>query len=750
MNPSQASRSISVATVLGPDLLLLAGMTATEHLSAPFEYELSLLSEKIDVRADDLLGTTATVALRLPSGERRFFNGYINRFSQVGFTGTYSLYRATLVPWIWFLSRTADCRIFQDQTVPDIVKAVFRDHGFTDFDERLSASYRQWTYCVQYRETDLSFVNRLLEHEGIYYFHEHRDGKHSLVLADSRSAHAPVAGYEQVVYFPPGETPLHDFERIDDWQVAAQVRPGAFAHTAFDFTAPRKRLLARRSAPRGHPLAGLEVFDFQGDYTEPAAGDEYARIRLEECQADHEVARASGNARGLNCGALFTLKEHPRADQNREYLIIEASYRLQSDDFGSADPAPTGPVFQCSLSAMDAQVPYRPPRVTPKPIVQGPQTAIVVGKAGEEIWTDQYGRVKVHFHWDREAQGDESSSCWVRVAQVAAGKAWGGMMIPRIGTEVIVDFLEGDPDQPIIIGRVYNGDQMPPWDLPANMTQSGILTRSTKGGGAANANAIRFEDKIGAEQLWTHAEKNQDSEVENDETHWVGHDRTKTIDHDETTLVKHDRTETVGNDEKISIGRDRSLLVERDKTETVIRDKAITVTGRHAETIARTMEINVGASLAETVAVNYSETVGAAMELTVGGALAIGVGAVMTEAVGGAKALTIGGSFNESTGGGKTVSVGTSYSVSVDQAMTLKVGKDVSETIAGKQVQTVAKEYLLQAKKIQLKADDELSIKVGSAEIVVKKNGDITLNGNKITIKGSGDVVIKGSKIAEN
>ena len=550
MPSTQRHRSLSVNTALGEDVLLLRSMVATERLSAPFEYELTLLSDRIDVPADELLGTPATVALELPDDARRFFNGYVSRFSHTGFDGSYAVYRATLVPWLWFLSRTADCRAYQDKTAPDIVKEIFREHGFTDFDERLSGSYRNRTYCVQYRETDLNFVNRLLEHEGIYYFFEHVDGKHTLVLADSRSAHSPVPGYESVPYYPQGSTALRNVDHIDDWTLDKEVRPGAFAHNAYDFTAPRKSLLARRSAPKGHALADMEVFDFQGDYTEAADGDGYARTRLEEVQANHEIARAAGNARGLACGALFNLTGYQRGDQNREYLIVSTTYSLQSDEFKTGAAAGE-PIFRCTLSAIDAQVPYRPPYLTVKPVVKGPQTAIVVGKSGEEIWTDKYGRVKVQFHWDRYGKADETSSCWVRVAQVWAGKGWGGIMIPRIGQEVIVDFLEGDPDQPIVTGRVYNGECMPPYTLPGEGTKTALKTCSSKGGGGFNE--IRFEDKKGSEQVFIHAEKNQDVRIKNDTYEWVGNEQ--------HLIVKSDQLEEVGGDKHLTVKGDRNEKV---------------------------------------------------------------------------------------------------------------------------------------------------------------------------------------------
>jgi type VI secretion system secreted protein VgrG len=645
---SQAGRSILIESALGPDALLLASMDAAEYLSRPFAYDVALLSERIDIRAEDLLGTPATVSLQLPSGDRRFFNGYINRFSQDGFEGTLVRYRATLVPWLWFLSRTADCRTFQDQTVPDIVKSIFREHGFSDFEERLSGDYRNWTYCVQYRETDLNFVQRLLEHEGIYYFHEHVDGKHTLVLADNDSAHSAVSGYEEVVYFPPGQTPLHEPERIHDWSICHEVRPGAFAHTAFDFTAPRKDLLARSSAPKGHALAEEEVFEFHNDYAVSGEGDSYARIRLEERQADHEIARAVGNARGLGCGRLFTLKEHPRSDQNREYLIVSASYRLQSDDFGSVDAAPgEGPVYRCSLTAIDARVPYRPPCTTPKPVVQGPQTAIVVGKSGEEIWTDEYGRVKVQFHWDRYGKEDENSSCWVRVSHPWAGKNWGAVALPRIGQEVVVSFLEGDPDRPLITGRVYNGDCMPPYDLPANQTQSGIKSRSSKGGDGSNFNEIRMEDKIGEEELFFHAERNQTIEVEANESHWVGHDRTKQVDNDETTTIGNNRTESVGVDETIDIGANR--------TESVGANEDISIGVNRTENVGANEDISIGANRTESVGANESVKIGASRTLQVGASETVKVGASRTETIGASLTQSVGGSVTLSSGGPFTI-----------------------------------------------------------------------------------------------
>ncbi len=559
---TQVHRELSVNTALGAEVLLLRAMTGNERLSGLFNYDLDLLSEQLDIRADQLLGTPATVRVVLAGGGERYFNGFINRFSQSAIDLGAARYRAFLVPRLWFLSRRSDCRIFQDKKVPDIVAGIFRDHGLADFELRLSGSYRTLPYCVQYRETDLDFVSRLLEHEGIYYFHEHSDGKHLLVLADSRSAHSPADGYATVSYFPPGEVPRRELERVDDWVLVNAVRSGAYAHDAYDFAAPRKELLTRSASPKGHALADGELFDYQGDYTESGDGTAYSRIRLEEAQVGYEAAEAASDARGLGCGRLFNLTDHPRADQNREYLILSADYRLQSDPFQTRASTPDVPLYRMTLTVMDAALPYRPPRETRKPVVQGPQTAVVVGKSGEEIWTDKYGRVKVQFHWDRYAKADETASCWVRVAQVWAGKNWGGMMIPRIGTEVIVDFLEGDPDQPIVTGRVYNNECMPPYALPGSATMTALKSNSSKGGGGFNE--IRLEDQKGSEQLFIHAEKDQDLRVKNDAREWIGKDRHlivkasqfESVDGDKHLAVKGDQNEKVDGTVSLKVGND--------------------------------------------------------------------------------------------------------------------------------------------------------------------------------------------------
>ncbi|MBI2379777.1 MAG: type VI secretion system tip protein VgrG [Gammaproteobacteria bacterium] len=720
----QAARLVQVTTPLGSDKLLLGRMQAWEALGRPFRYELELLSEDPNLALDKLLGRPAGLRLSLPDGGERLFHGIVSECSQTTGQGQFAAYRATLRPWFWLLSRTSDCRIFQNMKVPDIIKQVFRDLGYSDFDDALSGSYRSWDYCVQYRETAFQFVSRLMEQEGIYYYFRHEKDRHVLVLSDAYGAHHKVAGYDTVPYYPPtGEQRERD--HFNDWSMRREVQSGSMSLNDFDFLRPGARLEVRSAKSREHGAAGMPLYDYPGEYVQSSDGEHYAKTRLEALQTSYERVSLGGDVHGLGAGHLFKLRNYPRSDQNREYLVIGSELHIDMQALESG-PGGASELVSCRLTAIDAQTPFRNTEDTPKPIAQGPQTAIVVGPGGEEIWTDQYGRVKVHFHWDRHDKSDENSSCWIRVSQLWAGKSWGGIHIPRIGQEVIVGFLEGDPDRPLITGRVYNAEQTVPYDLPANATQSGIKSRSSKGGSGANYNEFRFEDKKGEEQILFHAEK------------------------DELHEVEHDQDITVGNDRREIIGRDRTLNVGRDKTEAVDRHKTITVTGNHVENIGMNMDVAVASNLTESVGINYSETVGAAMELTVGGLLAITVGAAMSEVVGAAKTETIGASRSETIAGNRSIDVGQSMTENVAKDQTNTIGKNLTTEVGGDAKETVSKSYSLQAKKIQLVADDEISLKTGSAEIVLKKSGDITIKGSKITIKGSGDVVIKGSKIAEN
>ncbi|HET9957554.1 MAG TPA: type VI secretion system tip protein TssI/VgrG, partial [Polyangiaceae bacterium] len=434
------TRLVNVVTPLGDELLFLS-MSGREALGSPFCYEVELLSESSKVDLSALLGQTITLELELEDGGVREFNGVVTYFSAMGAHGRYALYRATVRPWLALLGNRRNSRIFQDKTVPEVVKEIFRDHGFSDFVESLGPGYEPRTYLVQYRESDLNFVNRILEEEGIYYFFKHQDRKTVLVLADSYSAHEPVPGSETLPYFPPQQREHRERDHIDGWTVFRQIRSGKVELADFDFEKPAVKLRSNTAMPAEHPHGDAEIYDYPGRFTQRAGGDRLSRLQMEEHLTDQEVAQASGNARAIYSGALFTLQDFPREDQNKEYLVVEYSVELRDNSYESGQARDTETEYRCRFTAIESKRPYHPPRVTPKPIVEGPQTAIVVGQEGKEIWTDNYGRVKLKFHWDRKEQADQTSSCWVRVAQLWAGSGFGGIHLPRIGQEVIVDFL---------------------------------------------------------------------------------------------------------------------------------------------------------------------------------------------------------------------------------------------------------------------------------------------------------------------
>ena len=724
-------RMMELSSPLGRDLLF-RWLRGREELGRPSEFELAALSTRNDIKPSDLLGKKITVKLERAKGGTRYFNGHVTRFAQGDTVGRYYEYRMTVRAWLWFLTRTRDCRIFQEKTVPDILKEVFADHSMAVFDDGLNGTYAQREYCVQYRETDFDFVSRLMEEEGIYYFFDHGDGKHTMKLVDADSTHKKLPGRDSIPYHLPGRVLHSDEEYIQVFRQGQRIQPGLVATRSYDFAKPKADLGVKAQIIEKHDSADYEIYDYEGDYVQADNGDHLARVRIDELHTGFELAEAECSVREIAVGYTFKLTSAPRKDQEKDYLIVKAEWDLQNNTYETNTEEDA--VYHCTMTVLQAKQQFRPERITPRPTMGGPQTAVVVGPGGEEIYCDKYGRVKVQFHWDRYGKKNENSSCWIRVSNPWAGANWGGMAIPRMGQEVIVDFLEGDPDQPIITGRVYNADQMPPYALPANATQTGIKSRSSKGGGAANFNEIRFEDKKGSEQVFLHAEKNQDIEVEKDETHWVGNDRKKNIDHDETTVVKHDRTETVGNNETIGIGGNRSITVDKSETATVALQRT------------------------HTVGVNETITVGAAQEITVGGAQAITVGAAQMISVGATQTISAAANQTLNAGRDQGINVGGTQTVNIGKNASMTIAADENHTVSGKRQSTVSKDDTLNVdKNLYFTAGESISITTGDASIVMKKDGtieikgkNITIDGSKISVKASGDIVMKGSKILQN
>ncbi|KQU86499.1 type VI secretion protein Vgr [Variovorax sp. Root318D1] len=577
-------RVVKVHSPLGGDQLMFRSMHGSEGLSRLFEFEVDLLSPRPSIDAQSVLGKALTLELRT-TGEPRFLDGQVVRFSMVGREGgtsRHTVYRATVRPWLWYLTRSSDNRIFQSKSVVEILEEVFGDYGFA-FEKKLSGTYRCWEYCVQYNESDFAFVSRLMELEGIYYYFKHEKNQHTLVLADDIGAHEAMPGYETIDYFAADRPITEDMEVIDDWQMTEEVRTGSYTVDDFNFTTPKGDLSSIRSQPHSHDNAGYDMYEWLGEHTDSGQAEHYARVRLEEAQSLAQRSNGHATVRGMAPGRTFTLRNAPRGDDNGEYLIISVSYALREGGYATGS-APGSYGF--GFVAQPATNPFRAPRQTPMPRTSGPQTATVVGPEGEEIWTDQYGRVKLQFHWDRAGLGNENSSSWVRVSQAWAGEGFGTVHLPRIGQEVVVDFIGGHIDRPIVVGRVYNADQMPPFDLPGEATKSGIVSRSSKGGAVANANAILFEDAMGAERVLLHAERNLDVEVEGDETHTTNKTRTTLIKGHESSTFEagEERHITSGAVETIDGGEERT--VTGGATETVTDGETRMISGGATETIS--------------------------------------------------------------------------------------------------------------------------------------------------------------------
>jgi type VI secretion system secreted protein VgrG len=569
---SQDKRPIRVKTALGKDELMLSGFTGTEKMSQPFSYTLDLVSENAAVDPASVLRKPATIEIELPNdGGTRFINGIVNRFSQLGQVEDLTTYRAEIVPWLWFLSLSSDCKIYQNLSVTEIVQQVFKDDlGYSDFDIRCAGSYPKREYCVQYRETHLAFVSRLLEEEGIFYFFEHGDGKHTLVLADQPSAVQPCPGMSSARMASHGEAQPDDV--ITRLVQEHAVESGKVTLRDYDPLQPSLRLEGTVSGKEKE-----ELYDYPGDFTKMDEGQRYARVRLEAHEAQQQVVRGAGTCRAMQSGYRFDLKDHYRKEINQSYQIVSVHHQAHAGDYRSWDTAPLD--YDNEFVCIPHSVPYRPPRRTPRPRVGGHQTAVVVGKAGEEIWVDKNGRIKVQFHWDRKGKKDENSSCWVRVGTAWAGKGWGAIHIPRIGQEVLVEFLDGDPQYPVVIGSVWNGEQTPPYTLPDNGTQSGVKSRSSKGGGTDTFNEIRLEDKKDKEEIFVQAQKDLTVSVKNDEKRTVLHDRTTEIKNNETRTVKEgDDTTTIEKGKQtitVKQGDQATSIDQGDQTVTIKMGKQV-------------------------------------------------------------------------------------------------------------------------------------------------------------------------------
>ena len=554
---TQLRRELAVFTPLGDDVVLRR-VDGTESISELFEFQLELLSEDSSLQASDILGCNMTFTLRGADDSPRYFNGYVNRFACAGQAEQATTYRATVVPWLWFLTQTTDCRISQNKTAPEIIEKIFQDLGFTDYQLELSESYAPREYCVQYRETDFAFVSRLMEEEGIFYFFNHENGKHNLILGDSLSCYAPMD--ESSVDFADPDARGDLTDQLTDWRHVYQYHSGGIAQRDYNFLAPSADLTSE--ADTQVQLANINVFqrfDYPGIYEDDGLGSQRTKVRMEAEETKFDNVQAAGTYRSFTAGGRFKVRSHVNSTEiGKEYFVtsvrhtasVGGAYVTGSDE-GEVN-------YKNEFGCMPASVIFRPQQTTQRPIVEGIQTAVIVGPAGEEIHTDEYGRVKVQFPWDREGDQDENSSCWMRVSQHHAGHGWGNMDLPRIGEEVVVSFLEGNPDRPIIKGRVYNGNNRPPFGLPAEKTRSEGKTDTYQGSGY---NEMSSDDTPGAEQIRTNAQHNMDSNVNNSQTLTVGVDRSEDIVNNDALTIGVDASEEIGNDKSIAVGNDQDIDV---------------------------------------------------------------------------------------------------------------------------------------------------------------------------------------------
>jgi len=720
---TQENRRLQIDTPLGKDVVVIIGLNGTEAISRLFSFQLDLIAEnKTNVAFDKLLGKSVTVHLDLPDDtSKRHINGICIQMTQ-GERGTlvednrsFTAYRMELVPKLWRLSQKAQSRIFQQMSVPDILKKVLGEHG-VEFTPEIQGTFHPRDYCVQYRETDFNFVSRLMEEEGIFYFFKHSDGSHNMVLANSPGSHPTVPGPAKLIY-ENSEGGLRDEDRIHDWAKIQALRPGKYLLWDHTFELPHKHLEAEKTTldavmvgTVSHKLKvgeneKLEIYDFPGEYAQRFDGvdkgggdrpsdlqhvfedkDRTVGIRMGQEETPDILIKAGSTVRHLVSGHKFTLERH--FNGNGEYVIVSLSHAvIASADYRSG----TGQEFQCrnTFTCIPMALPFVPPRSTPRPFVQGTQTAVVVGPPGEELFTDKYGRVKVQFHWDREGKNNADSSCWIRVGQLISGRRWGASFWPRIGQEVIVAFQEGDPDQPIIVGSVYNADQMPPYlgdgPDPAHKKDNkvmGIKSNTTSGG--SGFNEIRFDDTKSKQQVFLHAERNMDVRVKNDSMESVLNDKHLTVGREEDGAKKGDFNELIYRDRTIHVKRHQvehlagnvELLIGKGDEDGGHWD--VSVEKKKTETIGEDYDLHVKGSVQEAVDGNLGLAVGASRSESVSGAMSLKVGGDRKESVSGSQSLSVGGSQDESVGGKHAVEAGREIHLKAGMKVILEAGVQIT------------------------------------------------------------------------
>jgi type VI secretion system secreted protein VgrG len=707
-----------------PDgVLLLETFQGKELLGTPYRYDLTLLSVDPNIAVAKVLGQPLTVQIKLDNGSFRYFNGIVTYFAKTGLSQRHTRYLAVLNPKLALFDYARDCRILFDADASTHVTDVLGKRGFTNVESgKLEGSYRKREYTVQYRESDFNFVQRLLEEDGIYYFFKHEKDKHTLVMADSGSAHAAVSGYDKVLYLPKERKQVREEEHFWSLKAAGSLYPGKFSVLrGYDYTKqrPGSAQIEEKNSLVDQPGADFENYDYPGGLSEKPDAEAEADVRLEGDLVANTLIEVEGNTMGLGVGDLVKLRKPPSlggefnpfwddADFDKEYLITSANYSISINQYETGDVAQSDEPFKATYTLLDSQSRFRPARNARKPRIEGPQTALVVGPSAEEIYTDNFGRVKVQFDWDRLGHRDEKSSIWIRVSQVWAGKQWGAMHIPRIGQEVIVAFLDGDPDRPIITGRVYNTDNMPPYALPDNRTQSGIKSRSSKSGSADNFNEIRFEDLKGKEELHIQAEK------------------------DMSTLVK--------NNESLSVGGDRSV--------SVTGNQSVTITGKGKSPIHSTTKVTGKYDLDVSDTIHIKAPTSITLECP-GSKIEMLPGKITITAGGGATIVLDANALVKSNAGAKTVHDGNVLHQSVAGAKVLLDANVLAQSVPGSKVLLDADALVEGVAKATVSGSAEATLTAGGGTVKTSPSG-VDASGPMINVTGSGMVSISGAMVKVN
>ncbi len=758
---SLGQRVLTLQSPLGDDLWVTS-LRGTDGVSILPNYELECLSHLPDLDANALLGEPVLLTLECQRRALRYFHGVVVSLEAAGRRGMHWRYIVRLSAKLWFAGTRGQRRLWTRENATTVVGEVLDGNGIHHEWRLKRTDYRVRDLITQGRESDLNLILRLLESEGICFYFRCDDPKtgHIMVLVDHFSSHldSPITGYAEVPYYPPDDGLYPDADHFDAWQCKHQAVTGHYEHSDYDFRRPRHDLTVRHSDQPEHLFGHNTWADFAGEYTETGDGQTYAQIRLEEAQQARERISLGGNARGVVPGYCFTLTGHPDAARNKAYLVLRAAYGIVNNDHEGSGGTRSAS-FHVDLEAMPADRQFRPARITPKPRANGPETAVVVGPEGAIVHTNQDAMLQVQPHWSRDGR----YTYWVRKTTPWAGSNFGMIALPRVGTEVLIEFVNGDIDSPIATSGLFNGDHMPPWDLPANASQSGILSRSL-GGGYEQANAIRFEDLPGKEQLWLRSQKDKLDEVEHDERHWVGNDRQLAVDRDETTKIGRDRSEDVGRHETILIHGDRKEEIDGEEAITLHKSRTTEIDDNEALMIHKDRQSRVDwneildVGLARTMTVGASETltVGQNKQDTIAQNWAMTMGQNWSVNVAQNKSETIAKTAVHNVGLGRMDTVGAAYGLNVSAAMNTIVGMTQTTEVGMAKSTIVGTTYTLSVGGVAgeggssiIMTAESITQKVGDAELALNADGTITINGKIFSATGSEHVQIS-SKVIDN